>query len=280
MSRPILTPAMRWRGLALAALAVATIAAHTDLRDLQQGNERFLAGDLASAEAAYRRAEERTDDPGLLAFNRGCLHAARGDNREAELDFLRCLDDPAIPSMRRDRANYNRGVCLLKRGGSAAIYRAAIECFERTINAAPDDVLLVLDARHNLAVAKLRYARERKKSPPKPDERPPDETPPDRTSDSPPEPGPGRQNPVLQPAAIPLAPRPGSAAPDGNPRPTDRAPPGAGTLTPLPDQDRLTPLTPEETRIYLARAAQRLERERLANAELLAGPERKGVRDW
>ena len=64
------------------------------------------------------------------------------------------------------------------------------------------------------------------------------------------------------------------------PQPTDRKAPGAGTLPVLADGPQPQRLSPEDARAHLAKVAERLERDRKANARLLAGPERPHVRDW
>ena len=61
---------------------------------------------------------------------------------------------------------------------------------------------------------------------------------------------------------------------------TTKPTPGAGTLPVLDDKSTVTPLSAADTRALLDRAADRLRRDRRANARLLAGPERPDVRDW
>ena len=85
--------------------------------------------------------------------------------------------------------------------------------------------------------------------------------------------GPNRSTANMSPASN------GNAA-AGTPNSTDRKNAGAGTIAPLPDQDQPVKRSPEDTRAYLTKAAARLDAERRANAELLAGPQRKGIRDW
>ena len=55
---------------------------------------------------------------------------------------------------------------------------------------------------------------------------------------------------------------------------------GAGNLPVLNDTDAPQPLSPADTRAHLAVVADRLARDRAANARLLSGPERPQVRDW
>src|SRR5262245_11983359 len=150
--------------LSLAILGLGLLSASPPADAVQREADAAVArGDFALAERLYATAGERSDDPGLVAFNRGTVLFAREDDREAELHFVRCLDDAAIPPDRRARANYNRGVCLLKRGGSARVYRVAIDCFEKYLDAGLPDATLAADARHNLELAKVLWAQARAK---------------------------------------------------------------------------------------------------------------------
>ncbi|HET6574937.1 MAG TPA: hypothetical protein VFG68_15130 [Fimbriiglobus sp.] len=245
---------------------------------IRLGNEAFHRGDLGAAARHYAAAAERTTDPGLVAFNRAAVAVQLGEPREAELYYLRALDDRAAPPDRRARALYDRGVCLLARGGSTAVYRSAIACFEQSLDLLDAADPLAADARHNLELAKLLWAKARttEKSAPNPNDLPPDVPDP-----LPPEPGAGQgtgDEPGDQPGVRP-EPAPGTP-PGGTPRETNRKSPGAGNLPVVLDADRPQPLTPEDTRAILQRVAERLEKDREATARLLTGPERPDVRDW
>jgi tetratricopeptide (TPR) repeat protein len=247
---------------------------------VRAGAAAFAAGDWDAAEQLFQAAAERTPDPGLVAFNRAAVAARRGDWRAAEIGYLQALDDADSPPRRRAEALYNRGVCLLHRGGPAAVYRAAVESFARAADRLGDDPLAA-DARHNLELAKLLWAqaRQREKTPPRPGdelpELPPDLPPPaggsepDAGGDPQPSPG-GARGGGRQQAS--------GRGPQGQPTP-DRSP-GSGTLPVLADADAPQPLSPADTRAHLQRADERLARERKATARLLAGPDRPNVRDW
>src|SRR5262249_38270251 len=130
---------MRWRILLGAVLSGALVAASPPADRspdelLRSGNAAFLRGGWGAAEHFYKLAEERTGDPGLVAFNKATVLMQRGETREAELHYLRSLDDLAAPPDRRAKALYNRGVCLLARGGSAGVSRSAIACFEQSLD--------------------------------------------------------------------------------------------------------------------------------------------------
>lgn len=276
---------MRARVTILVVAAGLTIAADPpDLRPpeglIRLGNEAYLRGDLDAAERHYTAAAERTTDPGLVAFNRAAVAVQSGEFREAELDYLRVLDDRAAPPDRRAKALYNRGVCLLARGGSTTVYRSAIACFEQSLDLLPAGDPLTDRAGHNLELAKLLWAKARatEKTQPKPNDLPPD------APDPPPEEGTGQDpgtdpdgpggQPGMRPEAVPGQP------PGGRPRETNQKAPGAGNLPVVLDADRPQPLTPEDTRAILQRVAERLEEDRRATARLLTGPERPDVKDW
>lgn len=252
---------------------------------VRRGNEAFRAGESAAAGKLYAAAGERTADPGLVAFNQAAVLFEQGEYREAEVHYLRALDDRAAPPGRRARALYNRGVCLVKRATDVPALRTAVACFEQALDADALDDHLRADARYNLELAKLLWAEARAKhgGAETPNQLPPDEPPegkppptagPDPGADAGREPdGPGPR-PGGPPQA--MAGTAGGAAP----QPTDRKTAGAGTLPVLVDGPQAQKLSPDDARAYLARVAERLDRDRRANARLLAGPERPHVRDW
>jgi hypothetical protein len=195
------------------------------------------------------------------------------------------LDDQAAPADRRAKALYNRGVCILKRATDVKSLRIAVACFEQVLDshALPDE--LRLDARFNLELAKLLWAEARIREGTR---EPPNELPPDDSLDFPrpvlgeepgQDPGPGTESPGPTPAGSPkvvqdIPPHTTTA------QPTDRKAPGSGTLPVLMDDPQPQKLSPEDARAHLARVAERLNKDRRANARLLAGPERPHVRDW
>jgi tetratricopeptide (TPR) repeat protein len=254
---------------------------------IRRANAAFLRDELAAAEPLYAAAEERTADPGLVAFNKAAVLFQKGEFREAELHYARVLDDKSCPPDRAARAWFNRGTCLLKRGGGAPVYRSAVACFERCLDLNPPDAPLQADARHNLELAKLLWVEANKKAakPETPNTRPPQEElpeapPPLGGSEEQPglaEPGgnegPNGPRPTQQPVPAP--------APGSRPRDTDTKAPGTNAnLEALKDADQVQPLSPEDTREYLRRTAARLERERHEMLKMLYGPDRPGVRDW
>jgi hypothetical protein len=70
------------------------------------------------------------------------------------------------------------------------------------------------------------------------------------------------------------------ADPGAAPRPTDRRPPGKGDLPPLPDDDVLAQLTPEDAQAHLERAADRIAADRQARLRQTAPPPSQRYPEW
>lgn len=257
---------------------------------IREANALFREGDKDSADRLYARAEERTGDPGLVAFNRGVVLFDRQKYRDAEQHYKCVLDDAACPPDRAARAWYNRGTCLLRRGGSWEVFRAAVACFEHTLDSPAADERLRADARHNIELAKLQCAKERakeenKKKSPNTDVPPEEENTP-------------RPRPDQQPGG-------NEPDPDGGEQTTDKgAPKPAGTQTQQPgatakttetdqtvagnnaalevlkDEAQVQQLSEKDARATLAEIARRNKREQQSLLRTLYGPERTAVRDW
>ena len=253
---------------------------------VREGNDAFARGDWEAAETLYAQAEERSPDPGLVAFNKGATLYRRGDFRRAELCFRRTLGDAVIPAERRGRAYYNLGNCLVRQAGDTDVrlLQAAIECYERAVRDSPDEGVRT-DAGHNLEVAKLLWAKARAKRPPgerdpewddRPDpKRPPPEGP------KPPDPGADNtgEGPKKAEAGAKLdvgkGPEAGMVQKE-----TDKAAPGAGNLPVLPDTAQVDSHTPEDVRALLKKADERLQRERRKLREEAAQGDRPRPKDW
>lgn len=269
------------------SLAAAPPAPEPPDNLIRRANAAFTRGDTEAADALYAAAEERTGDPGLVAFNRAAVLFQRGEFYAAEVHYARTLDDKACPPGRAARAWFNRGTCLLRRGGGAGVYRSAVACFERCLDGDPADEQLTADARHNLELAKLLWVEAVKKAakPPNPNEEPPEAQP---QESAPPPPGGGDPD-----ATDPGAKTPGAVAPTRGPNgaagtPTKAGPtevPKTGTgnnpqLQPIEDTGTVQPLSPEDTREYLKRAEERIRKERQNMLRAVYGRDRAGVRDW
>lgn len=274
---------------AFALLAAGPPAGSEPPDDLiRRANAAFLRGDAEAADSLYAAAAERTGDPGLVAFNQAAVLFQKGEFYPAEVQYAHTLDDKACPPDRAARAWFNRGTCLLRRGGSVGVYRSAVACFEHCLDSSATDETLRADARHNLELAKRLWIEANKKAarPENPNTPPPEEQPEmqppaggadqDPTNPADTEAGPGAKNPAQ--AARPM---PGVVPKNGSPREANT--PTAGNnrkLQPLEDADQAQPLSPEDTREYLRRTDERLRDERRKMLRLLSGPDRPGVRDW
>ena len=268
----------------LAVIAAAPSSERTPEEWLREANAAVARGDFDAAEKLYMLAEDRTQDPGLVAFNKGYAHFRRREFDRAEQHYTRALDDRDCPPERRANALYNRGVCLLSQGGLAKL-RAAIDSFERCLAMDPAEPRLVGDARHNLELAKLMWAEARAKERKKP-------LPNEPTDDEPPTPQPTRPE---VPQYDPFAPENlgtesgrryggaeslGPQAKGGTPKGTDQTTGGKGNQPVLANADRLPDWNDQQVREYLDHLAGRLARERRGTAVLTAPAERPNVKDW
>lgn len=272
--------------LLLFATTALIAAAPTDAPDelIRRANAAALAGDAEAAASLYAQAEERTGDPGLVAFNLAAVQFQKGEFFAAEANYTRTLDDKACPPARAAKSWFNRGTCLLRRGTSAAVYRSAIACFDRCLDSPAADAPLKADARKNLELAKLLWIEANKKAarPDAPNEPAPEEPQPDKSAgpkdgnDKSDDPG-GNSGTKKETRPMPVpTPVPNKNANGG----TDTLPGNAAALQPIPDDGVPQKLSPEETLEYLRRAELRLQGERRSLLKTLYGTPRPGIRDW
>ena len=79
-----------------------------------------------------------------MAYNKGAALFQLGRHREAELCYLRCLQDKAISAERRAKALYDLGVACLQRGADTKDVEAlqrAVEAFDLCHQEAADKKL-------------------------------------------------------------------------------------------------------------------------------------------
>lgn len=237
---------------------------------IRRANAAFAAGERDEADRLYAAAGERTSDPGLVAFNRAAVLFAEGEFREAEVSYARVLDDAACPPHRAARAWYNRGTCLLRRGGSAVVYRSAIACLERCLDADAADAPLKADARHNLELAKVLWNEARKKE--SKEDRPNANPPPEDPRSDPPPPPSGTEpkagdrdktNGTGTPQATPAGQPATTDKPTGQPNgPEGPAPGVAGPAPQLKNESAVQALSPEDARAHLRTLAGLLKKDR------------------
>lgn len=270
-----------------AACALVAAAAPTAGDDLiRAANAAFLRDDVETADRLYAEAEERTADPGLVAFNRAAVHFQRGEFADAERCYARVLDDRDCPPDRAARAWFNRGSCLLRRGGDARAYRFAIICFERCLDQNPPDAAFRAEAEHHLELAKVLWAEANRKAakPERPSDPPPElppEQPPDVKSPGKEEPGGNDATQQQGPSGVRPLPQPAAAPqPNGNPTGTDAKTAGNNAGLPVLQGKDADPTTPESAREFLKQTDARLQKRREQLNDVLRGPDRPGVRDW
>jgi hypothetical protein len=267
------------------ALAGVIAAAPNEPPDdlIRRANAAVIAGDDVAAESLYSAAEERASDPGLIAFNRAAVQFHKGEFHAAEVSYARVLEDRACPAERAAKAWFNRGTCLLRRGGSASVYRSAIACFDHCLESAAADAPLKANARQNLELAKLLWIEANKKAakpdspnePAKEDERP--EPPPSKGGAEPENGGGNDGKKDVRPLPTPKATQVPKAGPggDGNTGPANNP-----LLQPIADDTVPQKLSPEDSREHLRRAEQRMTQERRGLLKTLYGSPRPGLRDW
>ncbi len=270
--------------LFLGALAAQPPASPDVDGRLRAAEDAWRRGDDAVATQLYAAAEERSRDPGAIAFNLGAIHFRHGEFRDAELQFERALDDREAPVERRARAYFNRGVCQIRRGGLTQ-YRAAIENFVRCSALVEPDGELERHAAHNLELAKLLWLEARAKSSakPLPNERPPEEapeTPRPRVPETP------EITPVETGSNATGDPKPGDIDPvTGKPKSepatgTKKTIGGKGNLPVSGDWAGWRPQDEAEARAYLKGLGGRLAKDRRDLMDLTAPPEQPHVKDW
>src|SRR5204863_9313767 len=123
----------------------------------RQGNEAFARQRYEDALELYEKAELRSADPGLVAYNQAAAYYRLGRYREAEHHYGRCLEDDQAPPLRRARAAFDLGNALVHQAAdSNADQLAQAVAAYRTCAAEPAaDRDLRSDARHNLELAQL-----------------------------------------------------------------------------------------------------------------------------
>jgi tetratricopeptide (TPR) repeat protein len=267
--------------LGLFLLAAAPAADAVDL--VRRGNAAFALEQYETAQELYEQAEIRATDPGLIAFNEGAALYRLGRYREAEIHYLLSRQD--ADGERLPRVFYNLGNTLLKesRDRDAKLIERAIRCYEECLRQASAPAELLENARHNLKLAKVLLERAKKtKNPDYPNEQNPNNWPP-HTEDA----GNESQDPRIGSDLLDSrnGGRPGrpfqpgdhdsEGARSGQPREG-----GMGNLPPIPDEDKLVPLSSEDTSAYLKKAADRILEERRKYHLISVARPSQNIKDW
>lgn len=258
--------------------AVYAFWAQTPADCVRLGNRAFERGEYAQALHWYGLAEERTDDPGLVAFNEGAACFRLGRYREAEIHYLNCRD--SATGRRLARCLYDLGNALSLGAVHDDVHRLrrAVASYEQCLGLPNIDPVLAADARVNLAMTRawLHEAEHRSRQPTK-----------GGTGES-------RAGPTGTEAGAADADRararawrgePGRRAPapgqtDGGERPDTLPEAGAGNLPAVPDGGESPQLTPEEAAVILKATVERIRREKAGQAARRLPASAADFKDW
>jgi hypothetical protein len=277
---PKVVPNSRPRRRAAAALLVVTAlacisAAEPPAADalVRQGNEAFARKEYAGAIKFYEQAEGSTFDPGLISFNKAAAYFRLEMHKEAIDCYRRCLEDDAAPAERRGRAHFDLGNVLAEYAGRTPYTKSeSVVLGLGMIQHAGDDPYtlgeaiaeyracllqprlsaeLRADARHNLELAQLRWLKVRANmATDKSAGDPNDATYPKKKEDS--------DNLVYKE----VNPSKDAQREEASDVPTPKEKPkrvaSQGAPVVLPDEQRLQPLSQEQTLATLAREARRI----------------------
>jgi Ca-activated chloride channel family protein len=240
--------------LLCAAVSVSASPAERADQYVARGNAAYAAGDFTSALDWYARAEERTRDPGMVAFNKAAAFYRLGRFGEAEAHYRRCLESAA--PQRRVQALFNLGNCIARQAADEDVsqWESAVAAYDECLAAGPADPLAT-DALHNQAVAQAFLDRARAA-------RSKSQADSGRPGDRPARPN--AEGDDTDSAGSEVArERPDQAA-DASGKPRDSAVlhPGKGNLLSPPDPEGGTPLNAEHTKALIERVAERVRRER------------------
>jgi tetratricopeptide (TPR) repeat protein len=264
--------------LVAAVMALLGAASAESVEDwIRQGNEAFYQRQLEEALEAYERGEDLSQDPGLIAYNKGVVHFHLGHFREAELHFRRCLEDAA--GVRRAQALYGLGNSLVAQGRDRDVraLKGAIRCYQ--LCREQDDATSALRERaaHNLEVARLLLAQAlANPAPPQGSDTEKPKQNGNGDSESPNGNGkgddePGGSDPSQGPKYLTDA--------DINKAKSQGKLPVRGNPPVIPDDGKLVPIPVEDTTAYLEQLVQRLQQEYRQSQSNNSGPV-PGVKDW
>lgn len=267
---------------ALALVAAGPAAAPPD-ELVRRANDAVGRKQYADALKLYDRAEERTTDPGLVAFNEGVALYQQGDYAQAEAHFRLARQDAT--GRRQVWAAYNLAASLLQTADERDVAKLAeaVNLFEDCLRREEIDDRLAADARHNLELAKRLWVEAKARPDAKPDTAPKNDDDPKPQPPKPPDEG-------KQPGG-----NDGSAAPKGSGdrahvKPEDgqepinadgqQTPGDNGTLPVIPDREELVPMSREEAEAHLRQATERVMREGRSHRQRSVRVPSGKVRDW
>jgi tetratricopeptide (TPR) repeat protein len=271
---------MLWLLLPAVALIAAGPAALPPDDLVRQANDALGRKQYADALKLYDRAEERTTDPGLVAFNEGVAFYQKGDYAEAEAHFRLARQDAT--GRRQVCATYNLAASIVQAPGEtdAAKLAEAVRLFASCLAHPDAGEALAADARHNLELAKRLWAQA--KAPPKEEKPPPEE---ENSRSQPP-----KQEPAKQPGGDDGSANPTKGNANQTPVTTEdgkepikadgQPAPGAGNLPVIPDREELAPMSREDAEAHLRQATEKVIQEGRAHRNRSVKVRSGKVRDW
>lgn len=297
----VLAMPRRARAMALLIVVLAILgisAAAPSAEDVvRQADDAFARQDYAGALKLYEKAEPLTLDPGLISFNRAAAHYRLGQHKEAIECYRRCLQDDAASAERRARAHFDLGNALVEyaciepyqlteaiagfpisislnrsaHGNNPTLLAEAVAEYRACLHQPNLPAELRADARFNLELAQLLWlkARERltaeQKNPGSQDK----PTYPDKDK-------PGSESYVAVDPAKEAKMQQVDDAPTPSKSKKFRS---QGDVVVLPDDERVQPITPENTLATLAHHVRRIAADRRGYNNP-KGPAMLTTKDW
>jgi tetratricopeptide (TPR) repeat protein len=271
-------------GLLLPALVlVAAAPASLPPEELvRQGNSAVGRQQYPDALKLYEQAEDRTTDPGLVAFNEGVAFFLQGNFVQAETHFRQACQ--GATGSRQVRATYNLAASLLRTAGDSDVAKLAeaVALFGDCLREDTDEGLAA-DARHNLELAKLLWAQAKARP------KPPQEKPPPNDEEQ--KPQPPTPEPVKQPGEDDGSANPTKGSgqranvtpePGQEPIKTDgqQAPGENPNLPVIPDREELAPMSREEAEAHLRQAVEAVLQEGRTHRQHKQRVPSGRVRNW
>jgi tetratricopeptide (TPR) repeat protein len=268
---------------ALALVAAGPAAVPPD-ELVRQGNSALGRKQFIDALKLYDRAEERTTDPSLVAFDEGVALYQKGDFAEAEVRFRLAYQDRTARPGRHLFAAYNLAASIVQLPGEGdpAKLAEAVRLFEECLRDEQSDDRFAADARHNLELAKMLWAQAQARPKPPPREKPPDD-PEENSRPQPPKPAPqpGAGDDSANLTGGNAGRTPVTAEQGTEPIKTDgQEAAGAGNLPVIPDRDELAPMSREDAEAHLRQAIEKVMQEGRAHRQRAQKPPSGKVRDW
>jgi Ca-activated chloride channel family protein len=278
--RPLMTAAI----VLLAALLTGGFFPEDTSSLILQGDRAFEREDYAAALEAYTRAEERTTDPGLVAFNKGAVLYHLGRFHEATLNYSRCLGDAT--GARRARALYDLGNALVQesRGRDAGLLRRGIRYYEECLQQPGQSREYLDNVAFNRDLARALLAQAKESAQGGQDRGSMSRQSQDKRRDSSRQQtraGERSQVEIRNSEDIKRAgTQPENRADKEQTATTQPRPPGMGDLPPISDAPDGNSPTAEEAAAYIEMVASRVLTEHREQKARLAGPLPPGVKDW